>query len=33
MVFYPSGSQQDVSRFEEEFKVDENEARDIKVCV
>jgi hypothetical protein len=33
MVFYPSGNQQDVSRSEEEFLVDKNEARDNKVCV
>jgi hypothetical protein len=33
MVFYPSRDQQDVSRFEEEFLVDKNEARDNKVCV
>jgi hypothetical protein len=32
-VFYPSGNQQDVSRFEEEFLVDENEARDSKVYI
>jgi hypothetical protein len=32
-LFYPSGNQQDVSRFEEEFLVDKNEARDSKVCV
>jgi hypothetical protein len=32
-VFYPSGNQQFVSRFEEEFLVDKNEARDSKVCV
>jgi hypothetical protein len=32
-VFYPSGNQQDVSRFEEEFLVDKNEARDSKICV
>jgi hypothetical protein len=33
MIFYPSGNQQDVSRFEEIFLVDQNEARDSKVCV
>jgi hypothetical protein len=33
MVFYPSGNQQDVSRFEEEFLVDKDEARDSNVCV
>jgi hypothetical protein len=33
LIFYPSGNQQDVSRFEEEFLVDKNEARDSKVCV
>jgi hypothetical protein len=33
MVFYSSRNQQDVSRFEEEFMVDKNEARDSKVCV
>jgi hypothetical protein len=32
MIFYPSGNQQDVSRFEE-LLVDKNEMRDIKVCV
>jgi hypothetical protein len=32
-VFYASGNQQDVSRFEEEFLVDKNEVRDSKVCV
>jgi hypothetical protein len=31
MVFYPSRNQQDVSRFEEEFLVDKNEARNSKV--
>jgi hypothetical protein len=31
-VFYSSGNQQDVSRFEEEFLVDKNEARNSKVC-
>jgi hypothetical protein len=33
MVFYSSGDQQDVSRFEEEILVDKDEARDSKVCV
>jgi hypothetical protein len=33
LVFYSSGNQQDVSRFEEEFLVDKNEARNSKVCV
>jgi hypothetical protein len=33
MVFYPSRDQQDVLGSEEEFLVDKNEARDIKVCV
>jgi hypothetical protein len=33
MVFYPFGNQQHVSRFEEEFLVDKDEARDSKVCV
>jgi hypothetical protein len=33
MVFYPSGNQQDVSRFEEEFPVNKDEARDSEVCV
>jgi hypothetical protein len=33
MVFYPSGNQQDISRFEENFLVDKNETRDGKVCV
>jgi hypothetical protein len=33
MIFYPSGNQQDVSGFEEEFLVDKNEARISKVCV
>jgi hypothetical protein len=33
MVFYPSGNQQDVSKFEEELLVDMNEAGDCKVCV
>jgi hypothetical protein len=33
MVFYSSGNQLDVSRFEEEFQVDKNEARDSKVFV
>jgi hypothetical protein len=32
MVFYSSGNQQDVSRFEEEFLVDKNEVRNSKVC-
>jgi hypothetical protein len=32
-VFYSSGDQQDVSRFEEKNLVDKNEARDSKVCV
>jgi hypothetical protein len=32
-VFYPSENQQDVSRFEEKILVDENEARDSKVCI
>jgi hypothetical protein len=32
-VFYSSENQQDVSRFEEEFLVDKNEARNSKVCV
>jgi hypothetical protein len=31
-IFYSSGNQQDVSRFEEEFLVDKNEVRDSKVC-
>jgi hypothetical protein len=33
MVFHPSENQQDVSRFEEEFLVDEDEVRDNEVCV
>jgi hypothetical protein len=33
MVFYPSGNQQDVSRFKEEFLLDKNEVRDSEVCV
>jgi hypothetical protein len=33
MVFHRSGNRQDVSRFEEEILVDENEARDSKVCI
>jgi hypothetical protein len=33
MVFYSFENQQDVSRFEEEFMVDKNKARDSKVCV
>jgi hypothetical protein len=33
MVFYSSGNQQDVLRFQEEFLVDKNEARNSKVCV
>jgi hypothetical protein len=33
MIFYSSGNQQEVSRFEEEFLVDKNEARNSKVCV
>jgi hypothetical protein len=33
MVFYSPENQQDVSRFEGEFLVDENEVRDSKVCV
>jgi hypothetical protein len=33
MVFYRSGNQQDVSRFEEEILVDKDETRDSKVCV
>jgi hypothetical protein len=33
VVFYPSGNQQDVSRFEEEFLVDKKEARDCEVYV
>jgi hypothetical protein len=33
MVFYPSENEHDVSRFEEEFLVDENEARDSEVCI
>jgi hypothetical protein len=32
-VFYSSGNQQDVPRFEKEFLVDKNEARNSKVCV
>jgi hypothetical protein len=32
-VFYSSGNQQDVPRFEEEFLVDKNEARNSKLCV
>jgi hypothetical protein len=32
-VFYPFENQQDVSRFKEEFLVDENEVRDSEVCV
>jgi hypothetical protein len=32
-VFYSSGNQQDVSRFEKEFLVDKNEVRNSKVCV
>jgi hypothetical protein len=28
VIFYPSGNQQDVSIFEEQFLVDENEVRD-----
>jgi hypothetical protein len=32
MIFYSSGNQQDVSRFEEEFLVDKNEVRNSKVC-
>jgi hypothetical protein len=32
-IFYSSGNQQDVPRFEEEFLVDKNEARNSKVCV
>jgi hypothetical protein len=32
MVFYSSGNEQDVLRFEEKFLVDENEARDSEVC-
>jgi hypothetical protein len=33
MVFYPYGNQQDVPKFEKEFLVDKDEARDSKVCV
>jgi hypothetical protein len=33
MVFYSFRNQQDVSRSEEEFLVDKNEARNSKVCV
>jgi hypothetical protein len=33
MVFYSSEKQQDVSRFEEEFLVGNDEARDSKVSV
>jgi hypothetical protein len=33
MIFYSSGDQQDVPRSEKEFLVDENEARNNKVCV
>jgi hypothetical protein len=33
MVFYSSWNQQDVSRFDKEFLVDKNEARNSKVCV
>jgi hypothetical protein len=33
MVFYPSGNQQDVSIFKEEFLVDENKVRDNKLCI
>jgi hypothetical protein len=33
MIFYSSRKQQDVSRFEEEFLVDKNEARNSKVYV
>jgi hypothetical protein len=33
MIFYSPGNQQDVSRFEEEFLVDKNEARNSKVRV
>jgi hypothetical protein len=32
-VFYPSGDQQDVSKFEEELLVDKNEMRDSKIYV
>jgi hypothetical protein len=32
-IFYLFGNQQDVSRFEEKFLVDNNEARDWSVCV
>jgi hypothetical protein len=32
-IFYPSGNQQDISRFEKEFLVDKNKVRDSKVCV
>jgi hypothetical protein len=31
-VFHPSGNKQDVPRFEEEFLVDKNEARNSKIC-
>jgi hypothetical protein len=31
-VFYSSENKQDVSRLEEEFLVDENEARDSELC-
>jgi hypothetical protein len=33
MIFYSFENQQDVSRFEEEFVVDKNEARNSQVCV
>jgi hypothetical protein len=33
MIFYPSENQQDVSRFEKEFLVDQDEAGDSKVYV
>jgi hypothetical protein len=33
MIFYSYKNQQDVSRFEEEFLVDKDEARNSKVCV
>jgi hypothetical protein len=31
-MFHPFGNEQDVSRLEEEFLVDKNEARDSQIC-
>jgi hypothetical protein len=32
-ILYPLRNQQDVPRFEEEFRVDKDEERDCKICV